>query len=221
VNQAELADLSMAEVGLEIDRLSVAGRLQVFLDKTAATVQSAVKLTESGDEEAERLCWKLHAPVDKVDRLLESEPDEADLDVARAQLDEAADAATDLAGYIQARHAELYPNEAAEADRLEADRIKRLTATAPAPVAALIRARQAKIAAARGRFQDWPRRDHDLVPVLLLRVRAAARTPRSRARAGRRPARPARDGPRRRNDDDSDGDDVDAAGAPVLEEDGA
>jgi hypothetical protein len=213
VSSVDLASLSTVEVCLEIERLGVAARLQVFLDSTAATVQSAVKLAEVGDEEAERLCWKLHALVDKVDRLLESEPDDADLDVARAQLDEAADVATELAGYVQARHAELYPQEAAEVDRLDRERIEGLIAAAPAPLmAALIRERQAKITAARTRYQQCPRRD--LVPVLLVRVRAAAREPRPRARTGRRPEQPARDGPRRCNDDDDDShpDDVDAPG---------
>jgi hypothetical protein len=169
-------------------------RLDAFLRATAATAQAALELAANGDKHAEHQVREAAGLLEHARALLDGDPA-----AARERLEQAETVMTDLAGYLIARQRELWPEQAAEAEREDEARFERLVRSAPAPVGARLRARRGLIAAATRRY------DVQIVPVLLCRVRQAAREVRPRRQDGRGPAGD-RAPPRRPSDPDGEDD---------------
>jgi hypothetical protein len=138
-----------AEAAHAIERVGLEGRLRRFIDRTRTTAVFARKLAEAGDEEAKRLFSEASRILDKVRRLL----DDDHLVAARAELVEAEAVMTELARLVTARQREIDPEQAAKAEQEDAERVADLISSAPAAIAARIRARRELIAAATHRHE--------------------------------------------------------------------
>jgi hypothetical protein len=154
-------------------------RLDAFLRATAATAQAALELAANGDKHAEHQVREAAGLLEHARALLDGDPA-----AARERLEQAETVMTDLAGYLIARQRELWPEQAAEAEREDEARFERLVRSAPAPVGARLRPPRTD------RRGHAPLRRADRAGAALPGSAGGPRgssAPAGRARAGRRP----------------------------------